>query len=378
MLKRSTKDLNVWKKRYCVLVDKLWIVNLNGSQPKASYIKLTGQISVEDKIEMYNYPFCLAIQSPMRSISAGPSETSTTYIRASSPSEQTSWKSDILKRPPLNSANEIMDMAEIIICDYEFQQSVKIHQDVNTSLEHIINSWTQNTYNIEAAIEKNPTTIVFDCNMVEIECQIPPPPSAARAAAIYQSFDANTLSRVQLDAQLSLLYHQQQYQQQQQQQQASNISAGLIHTRSYNSYISNSSNPNIVYTPSTLHNGIPNIEQLSTSQDFTVNTPPASPRPIMHSYNATDNLIDESYNMSECDGNFDDAVSDDDPRSSDSSHQSMVYQRASIKQALYFRVHRIPTCSYVHRFYSCNPTLTNMISFLIDANRFKILFRQYI
>lgn len=377
MLKRSSKDPNVWKKRYCVLVDKLWIVNVQGKQPKATYIKLTGQISVEEKIETYNYPFCLAIQSPLRTLSASPLEVNTTYIRASSPSEQTSWKNDILKRPPLNSANEIMDMAEIIICDYEFQQSVKLHQDISCSLEHIINSWTQNTYNIEANIERNPTTIVFDSNMVEIDCQVHVPLTVQNnttgAASIYQSYSVpdtpTSSSKVQCDG-----------------FGGTNVDPmtgglGLIRTRSYSSYINHSSNPNIVYTPSSnLHN---NSNQLSTVIDYPLNTSQSTSSSMKsliygtqqpaYCTTPTDNAIDDTYNINVTEGYFDDALSDD--RSSDGSNHSLIHHQECIQQALYFRVHRLPTCSYVHRFYSGNPTLTNMMSFLIEANKYKILFR---
>ena len=61
LLKRSTKDPNLWKRRYCVLTDKIWCMNTRRLVPRAISIPLNSSILLQDTMPSFDYPHCIII-----------------------------------------------------------------------------------------------------------------------------------------------------------------------------------------------------------------------------------------------------------------------------------------------------------------------------
>ena len=109
MLKRSSKDPNVWMQRYCVLTDKLWCVNDNLRVPRASCIPLNSSTVLQNKCSTLNCHGAIILQS----------NQGTNCFLASSTDEQEGWISDLALQATLTADNDVIGMAEMIICDEE-------------------------------------------------------------------------------------------------------------------------------------------------------------------------------------------------------------------------------------------------------------------
>jgi hypothetical protein len=107
MLKRSSKDPNVWLLRYCVLTDKLWCVNDRLRSPRASCISLNSNIKLQSKAPSLDCPGALILHS---------SHGLHSFI-APSLSEQQSWLHEIAQKTALMADNDVIGMAEMMICD---------------------------------------------------------------------------------------------------------------------------------------------------------------------------------------------------------------------------------------------------------------------
>jgi hypothetical protein len=108
--KRSSRDPNLWRRRLCVLNDKLWCVNLKKKAPWATCIPLDGQASLQDNASELQYPHGIIVRC---------SGGNTHFLRASSASEQHIWCDELQDRVAFGGENSVLYMAEMIICDEE-------------------------------------------------------------------------------------------------------------------------------------------------------------------------------------------------------------------------------------------------------------------
>ena len=109
MLKRSSKDPNIWMQRYCALTDKLWCVNDSLKVPRASCIPLQSSTVLQIKCSTLNCNGAIILQS----------NQGTYFFLATSTDEQQCWISDLALQATLTADNDIIGMAEMIICDEE-------------------------------------------------------------------------------------------------------------------------------------------------------------------------------------------------------------------------------------------------------------------
>jgi hypothetical protein len=136
LLRRSRKDPNIWRKRYCVLVDNLWCIDYPESftrpssitrrkRPKALCLKIGRHFRVYDSVQGFDYPHCIALQ-----LQSTGSSQNIVFLRANSAEEQQIWVSDIQKRSMINSENQAIMMAEIIMCDEISSQADRVSKDI--------------------------------------------------------------------------------------------------------------------------------------------------------------------------------------------------------------------------------------------------------
>lgn len=108
--KRSSRDPNLWRRRLCILTDKLWCVNLKKKAPWATCIPLDGQASLQDNAPELQYPYGIIVRC---------TKGNTHFLRASSASEQHIWCDELQDRVAFGGENSVLHMAEMIICDEE-------------------------------------------------------------------------------------------------------------------------------------------------------------------------------------------------------------------------------------------------------------------
>jgi hypothetical protein len=120
MLKRSSKDPNVWLLRYCVLTDKLWCVNDRLRSPRASCISLNTNIKLQSKAPSLDCPGALILHS---------SHGLHSFI-APSLSEQQSWLHEIAQKTALMADNDVIAMAEMMICDEADSRSQRMQAGI--------------------------------------------------------------------------------------------------------------------------------------------------------------------------------------------------------------------------------------------------------
>ena len=124
LLKRSSKDPNLWRKRYCILTDKLWCINDRLRQPKATGLRLSS-ILVNNVSNELHCPNVIAVHS---------NHGVHTFLAASSV-EQQLWLEDINQRTALMSDNDAISMAEMIICDEESARYQRMQRGVSNFLD---------------------------------------------------------------------------------------------------------------------------------------------------------------------------------------------------------------------------------------------------
>jgi hypothetical protein len=109
LYKRSSRDPNLWKRRFCALTDKFWCINTKRSDFKAICIPLNDDVLAQDTTPSFNFPNVIVIHSPWR----------VKYFRANSRQEQQGWVFDLNERAQLSKENGVLHMAEMICCDEE-------------------------------------------------------------------------------------------------------------------------------------------------------------------------------------------------------------------------------------------------------------------
>lgn len=114
LLKRSSKDINLWKKWYCVLTDHLWCLDINRTTPKTICIRLNGvQRSRNNQLTGGEQIHNIIINS-----------TKVTHLlRAFTLIDQRKWIEDLHQRAIFSTDNDYFNMAEVIICDEEISKN---------------------------------------------------------------------------------------------------------------------------------------------------------------------------------------------------------------------------------------------------------------
>jgi hypothetical protein len=109
LLMRSSKDPNLWLRRFCILTDKLWCLNDRSKVPKASHILLNGSTTLKSKDSTLDCNGAIVLKSNhgMRS-----------FI-ASSASDQQIWINELSVKASIVTNNDGISMAEVIISDEE-------------------------------------------------------------------------------------------------------------------------------------------------------------------------------------------------------------------------------------------------------------------
>lgn len=125
LLRRSKKDPNVWQQRYCVLTDKLWCAHDRLRVPRASSINLDSSTKVQSRAYSLDCHGAIIIQSSLGQHS---------FI-APSLSEQNRWIDEINLRAALTADNDVIGMAEVIICDEAGTRSKRMQSGLTPYLE---------------------------------------------------------------------------------------------------------------------------------------------------------------------------------------------------------------------------------------------------
>ena len=107
--KRSSRDPNVWRRRLCILNDKLWCINVRKSIPWASCVKLNDTTVLEDRPDL----------KYTNTITLSGSGGQTLFFRTNAPLEKHRWREEIRERTLYGAENEVIMMAEMIITDEE-------------------------------------------------------------------------------------------------------------------------------------------------------------------------------------------------------------------------------------------------------------------
>ena len=137
MLKKSSKDPNLWRRRYCILTDQLWCIDAKRSIPRATSIDIFNNITLANN-HTVEIPHSFALvrkQRRDRSSSGGTSSDQRVvlhdhYFRVQSEVSMASWMDELRLRIVLNRENEVMVLAEQIICDEEKSRYCKIAKAV--------------------------------------------------------------------------------------------------------------------------------------------------------------------------------------------------------------------------------------------------------
>lgn len=124
LLKRSSRDHHLWRRWYCVLMDHLWCVDISSDSPKAIKVKLSGGVR-------YKEPHSL---DGIRTILISASNR-THYFRCLNTQEQNRWIEELNMRSSLAADNNLFGMAEFIMNDEERAKSQRMYMQVEDVLE---------------------------------------------------------------------------------------------------------------------------------------------------------------------------------------------------------------------------------------------------
>ena len=148
MLKRSSKDPHVWQQRYCVLTDKLWCVNDRLRVPTASCISINSSTKLHTKCSILDCPGAIIMQS---------NQGSHAFI-VTSLNDQQNWISELSMKASYMSDNDVINMAEIIICDEVGTRC----QRVERGLSPLLDTYAMKEY-LNPHYRRNSEEKVHDC-----------------------------------------------------------------------------------------------------------------------------------------------------------------------------------------------------------------------
>jgi hypothetical protein len=128
LLKRSSKDQNLWRRWYCALTDHMWCVDINRDDPRAICIKLSGMIR-------YKQGNCIdKTETTLQTIIIN-SLKRTHFFRAFNLNEHRKWIDDLNIKTNFGVDNDYFSMAEVIICDEECGRIKRMHRCLDSSLD---------------------------------------------------------------------------------------------------------------------------------------------------------------------------------------------------------------------------------------------------
>jgi hypothetical protein len=125
MLKRSNKDINVWKRWYCVLADHLWCIDFNREPYKVICVRLHSLIRTKD-----GHSFSDQIQNIIVNSLKG-----SHFFRAFNIVDQRSWIDHLQAWTSYAMDNESMSMAEVIMNDEEESKSRRYRKQMGRILD---------------------------------------------------------------------------------------------------------------------------------------------------------------------------------------------------------------------------------------------------
>eukprot|EP01041_Mallomonas_annulata_P006308 gene6308-12766_t len=123
LLKKSSSDHHLWRRRLCVLTDKFWFIKVRGEFPRTGSIAF-GSTNAKEVAEIIKCPYGFVVHGMSKSH----------YFRASSDSEQQLWLAELRQRTASAVANNVLVMAEMIICDEENALASRTHRLLENTL----------------------------------------------------------------------------------------------------------------------------------------------------------------------------------------------------------------------------------------------------
>lgn len=127
LLKRSSIDANLWRKYYCVLLDKLWCLSFENMKTKGKSIKLNGLTRYRGGNS--------SVGEQMNNIIIN-SGVKTHYFRSINSIDYQKWINDLTIMTSLTQDNNMFSMAEIIICDEESIKYDKLAKNLKPVLDN--------------------------------------------------------------------------------------------------------------------------------------------------------------------------------------------------------------------------------------------------
>eukprot|EP01033_Poteriospumella_lacustris_P004659 gene4659-3341_t len=156
MLKRSNKDINVWKRWYCVLTDHLWCIDFNREPYKVICIRLHSLVRARD-----GYSFSDQIQNIIVNSLKG-----SHYFRAFNIMDQRSWIEHLQAWTTYVVENESMTMAEVIMNDEEESKSRRFRKQLGRVLD------SDTVYDAICVDRRRPTIAATGRKAMELEDEL--------------------------------------------------------------------------------------------------------------------------------------------------------------------------------------------------------------
>eukprot|EP01039_Chlorochromonas_danica_P006976 gene6981-7718_t len=125
LLRRSSRDQNLWRKWYCILTDHLWCFGLNSQSARSLCIKLSGVIRYKEGTITANQIQNIIINSTKRAH----------IFRVLDIDHQKKWIEELNWRTFFGADNESFKMAEVIITDEEKSRSQRFEKQLSCLLD---------------------------------------------------------------------------------------------------------------------------------------------------------------------------------------------------------------------------------------------------
>ena len=159
--KQSFSMESKWHFMFCVLTDKLWFIrrkrNSNHEKSRAGCISFAN-VNTDDVYPIREFPFTFVVKSLGKEH----------YFRADTENTRSSWLADINQRISFSVGNDVISMAEMIICDEESAHCRRTQR----SLIRLLNSHTMNKFlindfesNIDLSMQSQDSSKV--CKLVQ-------------------------------------------------------------------------------------------------------------------------------------------------------------------------------------------------------------------
>ena len=140
LMKRSRKNHRVWHKRYCVLSDKLWVINVHSPKPRAIRIDLNepGKVHVVDDILGRGSTSAKNGEERVYEFVLDNGQGGGAYhFRASSSKELSAWYDDLSYRTITSAEDSVIQMAELIMSEETRMRSERLKNSYTVSYTHL-------------------------------------------------------------------------------------------------------------------------------------------------------------------------------------------------------------------------------------------------